>query len=118
MFAQPTLDRSLRRKIGSAAHTAQFNANAPGPPARMTTTQFEGRLQQWWRNQRMSPTGPVPGLHCGRDLIGLCSRDAPHQVANRAQRQAELPGNVRGVGSEPCHAGQSQPYVGIRRARH
>lgn len=64
----------------------------------------------------MSPTGLVPGLHCGGELVGLCSRDAPHQVANRAQRQVELPGNVRGVGPEPRHASQSQPYVGIRRA--
>jgi hypothetical protein len=66
----------------------------------------------------MSPIGLVPGLHCGGELIGLRLRDAPHQVADRAQRQAELPANLRGAGSEPCHAGQSQPYVGIRRARH
>ena len=55
----------------------------------------------------MSPTGLVSGLHCGEELIGLRLRDAPHQVADRAHRQAELPANVRGTGSEPCHAGQS-----------
>jgi hypothetical protein len=66
----------------------------------------------------MLPTGLVAGLHCGGELIGLRPRDASHQVADRAQRQAELPGNVRSAGSETCHASQSQPYVGIRRARH
>ena len=98
-----------------------------GAPVALTTTaelvdafasKREGVLHMLDAAERALPGRRLRVITTGGELIGLRPRDASHQVADRAQRQAELPGNVRSAGSEPCHASQSQPYVGIRRARH
>ena len=104
MPAQPALERPHGGELGPRVHPSQFDMDATSPPAGMLTAQLEGGFQQRRSSEWAWPTGVVAGLQRGGGTIGTRLQGTSSQAPDRAQWQAELPGDIRGGGPEPDHA--------------
>jgi hypothetical protein len=96
MLMQPAVERPVRGDLGIWGNPSQFDPDAQRPPAGMLAAEIQDRPPQRRVRAGMPATVVIAGGQIGQGLLaGLGLEDASCQVANRAQRQIELPGELR-----------------------
>jgi hypothetical protein len=109
MLPQPSPEGPVGGDLDPRGDSAQFDPDPGRSPAGVAAAEVQGRLQQGRVRPGATATAVIAGDQAGGGLtFGLGPPGEAHQIAGRAHRQAELPGDLGRGGPEADHPGDGQ----------
>jgi hypothetical protein len=109
MLPQPSPEGPVGRDFDLRGDPAQFDADPRCPPPRVASAEVQDRRQRGRVRAGATAASVITGDQAGVGLpVGLRPPDEARQIANRAQGQAELPGDLGRSGPDANHPGDGQ----------
>jgi hypothetical protein len=115
VLPEPSPEGPIGGDLNRRGDPEQLDADAGGPPAGVAAAEVQDRLEQGRVRAGAAATAVIAGDQAGHgSALGLGLEGAARQVAGRADRQAELAGDLGRGGPEAGHPrdGQSQGEFG------